>query len=36
MGHCDGNTTTALWNYAQHFAMSDAFFDTEFGTAVMG
>ena len=26
----------ALWNYAQHFAMSDNFFDTEFGTTVMG
>jgi phospholipase C len=32
----DGNTVTALWNYAQHFAMSDNFFDTQFGTTVMG
>ncbi|MGD0190846.1 MAG: alkaline phosphatase family protein [Rhizomicrobium sp.] len=23
MGYFDGNTTTAMWNYAQHFAMSD-------------
>ena len=23
MGYYDGNTVTALWNYAQHFAMSD-------------
>jgi phospholipase C len=36
MGYYDGNTVTALWNYAQHFAMSDDFFDTEFGTTVMG
>ncbi len=36
MGYYDGNTVTALWNYAQHFAMSDSFFDTEFGTTVMG
>jgi phospholipase C len=32
MGYYDGNTVTALWNYAQHFAMSDNFYDTEFGT----
>src|SRR5579863_307672 len=30
MGYYDGNTVTALWNYAQHYAMSDNFFDTEF------
>jgi phospholipase C len=36
MGYYDGNTVTALWNYAQHFAISDNFFDTEFGTTVMG
>lgn len=36
MGYYDGNTVTALWNYAQNFAISDAFFDTEFGTTVMG
>jgi phospholipase C len=36
MGYYDGNTVTALWNYAQHFAMSDNFFGTEFGTTVMG
>jgi len=36
MGFYDGNTVTAFWNYAQHFAMSDNFFDTEFGTTVMG
>jgi phospholipase C len=36
MSYYDGNTVTALWNYAQHFSMSDNFFDTEFGTTVMG
>jgi phospholipase C len=36
MGYFDGNTVTALWNYAQHYAMSDNFFDSEFGTTVMG
>jgi phospholipase C len=36
MGYYDGNTVTALWNYAQHFAMSDNFFDTEFGATLLG
>jgi phospholipase C len=36
MGCYDGNTVTALWNYAQHFSMSDNFFATNFGTTVMG
>jgi len=36
MGYYDGNTVTGLWNYAQHFSMSDNFFGTEFGTTVMG
>jgi phospholipase C len=36
MGYYDGNTVTALWNYAQHFAMSDNFFGSNFGTTVMG
>jgi phospholipase C len=36
MGYYDGNTVTALWNYAQNFAMSDNYFGTEFGTTVMG
>ena len=36
MGYYDGNTVTALWNYAQHYALSDNNFDTEFGTTVMG
>jgi phospholipase C len=36
MGYYDGNTVTALWNYAQYFSMSDNFFDTEFGVTVEG
>jgi phospholipase C len=36
MGYYDGNTVTALWNYAQYFAMSDNFFDTEFGVTEEG
>jgi phospholipase C len=36
MGYYDGNTVTALWNYAQHYAMSDNFFASTFGTTVMG
>jgi phospholipase C len=31
MGYYDGNTVTAYWNYAQHYAMSDHQFDTVFG-----
>ena len=31
MGYYDGNTVTSLWNYAQHFALSDNFFGTIFG-----
>ncbi len=36
MGYYDGNTVTALWNYAQHFAMSDNFFSTTFGPSTLG
>ena len=36
MGYYDGNTTTALWNYAQHFAMSDNYFGTTFGPSTPG
>jgi phospholipase C len=31
MGYFDGNTVTGLWNYAQHFSMSDNSFNTIFG-----
>jgi len=36
MGHFAGNTVTALWNYAQHFAMSDNSFGTTFGPSAPG
>lgn len=36
MGYYDGNTVTALWNYAQHYAMSDAHFGTTFGPSTPG
>jgi phospholipase C len=36
MGYFDGNTVTALWNYAQTYAMSDNFFDTGFGPSTPG
>ncbi len=36
MGYYDGNTVTALWNYAEHFALSDEFFSTTFGPSTLG
>jgi phospholipase C len=36
MGYFDGNTVTALWNYAAHFASSDNYFATTFGAAMLG
>jgi phospholipase C len=36
MGYFDGNTVTALWNYAQHFSMSDNFFGSTFGPSTPG
>ncbi len=36
MGYFDGNTVTALWNYAQHYAMSDNSFGTTFGPSTVG
>jgi len=36
MGYFDGNTVTALWNYANHFAMNDNSFDTNFGPSTVG
>lgn len=32
----DGNTVTALWNYAQYFAMSDNSYNTAFGPSTPG
>lgn len=36
MGYYDGHSVTALWNYAQQFAMSDHSFDTNFGPSTPG
>jgi phospholipase C len=36
LGFYDGNTVTALWNYAQHYAMSDNSFSTTFGPSTPG
>ena len=36
MGYYDGNTVTALWNYAQHYSMSDNSFGTNFGPSTVG
>ncbi len=36
MGYYDGNTVTALWNYAQRYAMSDNSYGTTFGPSSPG
>ncbi len=36
MGYYDGNTVTALWNYAQHFAMSDNAYSDVYGPSTPG
>lgn len=36
MGYFDGNTVTAMWNYAQYFSMSDNSFNTTFGPSTPG
>ncbi len=36
MGYYDGNTTTALWNYAQHYAMSDNAYSDQYGPSTPG
>jgi phospholipase C len=36
MNYYDGNTTTALWNYAQEFAMSDNSYNTTYGPSAPG
>ncbi|GAA4183020.1 alkaline phosphatase family protein [Gryllotalpicola kribbensis] len=36
MGYYDGNTVTALWNYAQNYAMSDNSWDATFGPSTPG
>ena len=36
MGYYDGNTVTAMWNYAQHFAMSDNAWTDTYGPSTPG
>jgi phospholipase C len=36
MDYYDGNTVTALWNYAQYYSMSDNNYDTAFGPSTPG
>ena len=36
MGYYDGNTVTALWNYAQRFALNDNSFGSNFGPSTVG
>jgi len=36
MGYYDGNTVTALWNYAQHYAMNDNSYSSQFGPSSPG
>jgi phospholipase C len=36
MDYFDGNTVTGLWNLAQHFALNDNSFDTQFGPSTPG
>jgi phospholipase C len=36
MDYYDGNAVTALWNYAQHYAMSDNSYETTFGPSSPG
>ncbi len=36
MGYYDGNTVAAMWNYAQHFAMSDNAYTDTYGPSTPG
>jgi len=36
MAYFDGNTVTALWNYAQHFALNDNSYTSQFGPSTPG
>jgi phospholipase C len=36
MDYYDGNTVTGMWNYAQHYAMSDNSYNTTFGPSTPG
>lgn len=36
MDYYDGNTVTALWNYAQHYTLEEDSFETEYGPSTPG
>jgi phospholipase C len=36
MGYFDGNTVTAMWIYAQNYALNDSFYGTTFGPSTPG
>jgi len=36
MDYYDGNTVTALWNYAQHYALNDNSYDNQYGPSTPG
>ena len=36
MGYFDGNTVTAIWKYAQQYAMNDNSYNTQFGPSTPG
>jgi phospholipase C len=36
MAYYDGNTATVMWNYAQHYALNDHSFGTNFGPSTQG
>jgi phospholipase C len=36
LGYYDGNTVTAMWNYAQHYSMNDHSFGSAFGPSTPG
>ncbi|MEC3981948.1 phospholipase C [Amycolatopsis sp. H20-H5] len=36
MDYYDGNTVTGMWNYAQHYALSDNSYNTTFGPSTPG
>ncbi|MBV9943320.1 MAG: alkaline phosphatase family protein [Solirubrobacterales bacterium] len=36
LDYYDGNTVTGLWNYAQHYALSDNYYGTVFGPSTPG
>jgi phospholipase C len=36
LGYFDGNTVTAMWNYAQHYALNDNSYNSQFGPSSPG